>query len=295
LLFTSQADLTKVQPFLYKLPSAWAGYAPGTIFCAGNSIPTDLSLSYIDVYASTDNGLTWRFVSNVSKGGVAIPDNGLTPIWEPFLMLYNNQLVCFYSDQRDPAEGQKLVHQVSSDGKSWGPIVDDVAYPFNYYARPGMTTVTKLANGSYAMTFEYGGAPGFESYTFAVYYKIADSPLNFNNSIAHPIVGTDGSIPTSSPYLVWTPAGGPQGSLIVSSGSSTSLWVNRAGGALGSPWVRVSTPQSTAYTRHLRVLESNPNALLIMGAGLLPPANNTAITVSKTNILNTIGITSFGR
>lgn len=145
------------------------------------------------------------------------------------------------------------------------------------------------------MTFEYGGAPGFTSYTFAVYYKIAPTPLHFNASTAHPIIGTDGSIPESSPYITWTPVGGPQGTILVSCGSSTSLWTNRAGGALGSPWVRVPTPQGVAYTRHLRVLEGNPNALLVMGAGLLPPVNNTAVSVSMLDVLDTIGASSFGR
>lgn len=144
------------------------------------------------------------------------------------------------------------------------------------------------------MTFEYGGAPGFVDYTFAVYYKIADSPLLFNASTAYPIVGTDGSVPQSSPYITWTPTGGPEGTILVSCGTSTSLWTNRAGGFLGSPWVRVNTPESTSYTRHLRVMSENPNALLIMGAGLLPPVNNTAVTVSMLNIEETIGATSLG-
>lgn len=52
---------------------------------------------------------TWTFVSHVAHGGEALPDNGLTPVWEPFLMLYKGQIVCYYSDQRDSLHGQKLV------------------------------------------------------------------------------------------------------------------------------------------------------------------------------------------
>ena len=48
-------------------------------------IPTDLSETKIDVYASTDAGYTWEFVSSVARGGEALPNNGLTPIWEPFI------------------------------------------------------------------------------------------------------------------------------------------------------------------------------------------------------------------
>jgi hypothetical protein len=36
-------------------------------------------------------------------------------------------LICYYSDQRaNTTHGQKLVHQVSTDLKKWGPVVDDV-------------------------------------------------------------------------------------------------------------------------------------------------------------------------
>lgn len=76
----------RYQPFLYELPEDLGEFKAGTILCAGNSIPTDLSQTRIDVYASTDKGHTWKFVSHVAAGGVAKPNNGETPVWEPFLM-----------------------------------------------------------------------------------------------------------------------------------------------------------------------------------------------------------------
>jgi hypothetical protein len=76
----------RYQPFLYELPEDFGSYPAGTVLASGNSIPTDLSLSKIDVYASTDKGLTWEFVSNVASGGRAVPNNGETPVWEPFIM-----------------------------------------------------------------------------------------------------------------------------------------------------------------------------------------------------------------
>jgi len=79
-------------------------------------------------------------------------------VWEPFLMVYNNQLVVYYSDQRDSAYGQKIVHQVSSDLKNWGSVVNDVTNP-TYSDRPGMPTVSKMNNGQYFLTYENGGAP----------------------------------------------------------------------------------------------------------------------------------------
>lgn len=72
-------------------------------------------------------------------------------------MYHNNQLVCYYSDQRDPSYGQKMSHQVTSDLATWGPIVTDVAYP-TYDFRPGMPTVSELPDGTYIMTYEFYGA-----------------------------------------------------------------------------------------------------------------------------------------
>ena len=62
----------RYQPFLYVLPQAIGNLPKGTILCAGNSIPTDLSKTKIDIYASKDSGLTWSFVSSVASGGKAM-------------------------------------------------------------------------------------------------------------------------------------------------------------------------------------------------------------------------------
>lgn len=76
----------RYQPYLYELPSAIGRFPAGTLLLAGNSIPTDLSKTKIDVYASTDGGVNWSFVSSVAAGGEARPNNGLTPVWEPLLL-----------------------------------------------------------------------------------------------------------------------------------------------------------------------------------------------------------------
>ena len=270
----------RYQPFLYLLNQSLGGYDAGTVLAAGNSIPTNLSNTQIDLYASTDSGLTWEFVSHVAAGGEALPDNGLTPVWEPFLLVFQDQLVCFYSDQRDPAHGQKLTHQTSTDLKTWTDPVDDVAYA-NYTARPGMTTVTLLPNASYMMTYEYGGGPGFgDNYSFPVYYRIADSPLEFNNATGYPVIAPDSAQPTSSPYITWSSVGGENGTIVVSCGTLTQVFVNQQLGEQNS-WTSVETPEGVSYTRHLRVLQEDPSALLILGAGHLPPAgNDNSVTVS---------------
>lgn len=213
-------------------------------------------------------------MSTVANGGEALPDNGLTPIWEPFLMMYEGQMVIYYSDQRDPKHGQKLVHQVSSDLLSWGPVVNDVAYS-NYTFRPGMTTVSQLPLGNWIMTYEFYGAP---QAPFAVYYRINNSPLEFNNSVGQPLIATDGTVPVSSPYNVWTPVGGSLGTIVVSCGTLSEVFVNHNLGAPGA-WTKITTPEGISYTRNLRVLP-NEGEILITGAGALGGLNNSVTTSS---------------
>lgn len=76
----------RYQPELYRLPERIGSFPAGTILMAGSAIPTDLSSTHIELYASHDSGVTWKFVSHIAAGGRAVPDNGLTPVWEPFLM-----------------------------------------------------------------------------------------------------------------------------------------------------------------------------------------------------------------
>lgn len=56
-----------------------------------------------------------------------------------------SEVICYYSDQRDKAHGQKLSHQTSSDLYEWSAVVDDVAES-TYSDRPGMSTVSKVGH-----------------------------------------------------------------------------------------------------------------------------------------------------
>jgi hypothetical protein len=273
----------RYQPFLYVLPEDFAEWRAGDVLLAGSAIPTDLSSTHIELYASTDRGVNWKFVSHIAAGGVAKPNNGLTPIWEPFLMLYNQTLIAYYSDQRDNAtHGQKMVHQTTRDGKTWGPVVDDVAYP-KYTDRPGMPTVAKLPNGKYIMAYEYGGGPAItSSYQFPVYYKIVSDPEKFGPATGVSLKATDGTIPSGSPYIDWSSVGGKNGTLIVSSGGRSEIFVNTGLGE--GPWKKVNTPEGTSYTRHLRVLENDPTKLLLAGAGKLPPSTTNKVTVTVMDV-----------
>ncbi|MEU0030582.1 RICIN domain-containing protein [Streptomyces sp. NPDC006335] len=232
------------EPQLFELPTAVGKFPAGTLLIAGDSVPGDRSATKIDMYASTDHGLTWTFVSNIATGGRAVSDNGYTPVWEPFFLMNGSRLVVYYSDQRDTSHGQKLVHQVSTDGVNWGPVVDDVAMP-TYSDRPGMATVAQLPNGKYVMTYEYGGAP---EKNFAIYYKISADPEAFGSVTGQVLKSTDGYVPSSAPYITWLPTGGPNGTLVVNATSTGDLFLNTQNGAANA-WTRIQSNVAGGYSR----------------------------------------------
>ncbi|KAJ5097784.1 hypothetical protein N7456_008505 [Penicillium angulare] len=276
----------RYQPFLYYLPERIGSFPAGTILLAGNSIPEDLSSTQIDLYASFDEGLKWEFVSHIAAGGEAVPDNGLTPVWEPFLMAYNGKLICYYSDQRANAtNGQKLVHQVSHDLRSWGPVVDDVVYP-TYTDRPGMTTVTKLPNGKYILMHEYGSFFNTSDYSFPVYYRLAENPEDFNSAEGIQLIASDGTEPLSAPYVTWTPYGGKHGTIVASAESSSSLFINQALGE--GEWMEIKCAEGASYSRSVRVLEQGTgNWLLVSGGGALGGEDNS-VTATVMNLKSSL-------
>ncbi|MFE9674214.1 RICIN domain-containing protein [Streptomyces sp. NPDC006259] len=248
------------EPELFELPTAVGGFPAGTILAAGASVPSDRSAIKIDVYASTDRGQTWTFVSNIATGGPAYDTNGNTPVWEPLFLHANGKLIVYYSDQRDPDHGQKIVHQVTTDLRSWGPVVDDVAMP-TYSQRPGMPTVAKLPNGTYVMTYEYGGSP---SGNFAVYYKISADPEAFDSVTGIPLRSTDGVVPASTPYITWLPTGGPNGTLVVGAYSTGDLFLNTQNGAANT-WTRIGSQVAGGYSRGMLPLPDGHSLLVLSG------------------------------
>lgn len=72
--------------------------------------------------------------------------------------------------------------------------------------------------------------------------------------------------------------GGPNGSIIVISGSLTEVFIYQALGGVYA-WKEVPTPKGVSCFRNLRVFENNPNHLLIMGDGHLLPSTTNKITV----------------
>jgi hypothetical protein len=240
-----------LQPYLYELPRAFAGLPKGALLFACNNFGTFTSTE-IQLYASTDRGVTWRFLSTVATGGAPNTTNGATPVWEPFLLLHEGKLICYYSDQRDPKYGQKLAHQTSRDLKTWGPVVDDATSPA-YADRPGMTTVAQLRGDLWIMTYEFGkpddpANPNQDEYSYKVHYRLAKDPEEFRFSPDVPLVDQQGGAPNGAPVVSWSDSGSRNGTIIVTGNDDQDLFINRD---LGDPkrWTRLSTPMPAGYSR----------------------------------------------
>lgn len=239
----------RYQPHLFELPKQVGEFPAGTLFLSGSSIPKDKSSTELVVYVSEDGGENWEFLSTIAKGGRAIyPNEGETPVWEPLLGLDSSgNLVAYYSDERfyDDGYSQILAHKVSKDGgRSWGEVVFDVAIPDNK-TRPGMPVVTQLPNGKYLMILEVVGYEGVP-----VYYKISEDGLNWGDAtdVGTLIENDEGHFLKSTPYIIWTPYGGENGTLVAS-----GMGINVDGTLVGNgyminknlgkgPWEHISAP-----------------------------------------------------
>lgn len=256
----------RYQPYLYELPEKIGNLPAGTLICAGNAIPSDMSTTSIDLYKSTDHGKSWTYLSTVAQGGTATTTaskNG--PVWEPFLKVINHKLVCFYSDERDkPTHSQLLAHQVSSDGVNWGQEVHDVA-DTHQGARPGMATVAQMPNGKYIMTYEMMGSVDGSGKT---YYKISDDGLNWSPTTPGTLL-TDGG----SPYCAVLSDG-----TVVANSTGGNLLVNTNNGV--GKWTSVNTPMGGAYSRSLTPLP-NGQLLIVNGGGYAGPSADANHTLTS--------------
>jgi hypothetical protein len=147
---------------------------------------------------------------------------------------------------------QKIVHQTTTgDLNSWGPAVDDVTSQ-SHTDQPGAPTVAKLPNGRYIQTFEYGiFNNSTNKNTYPAYYKIASSLEDFAKEPARKLDINTGAQANGSPFVTWTPLGGANGTIVVSTSDSNSVFINQA--LAESSWKEVKTPAGRAYSREVRV------------------------------------------
>jgi hypothetical protein len=207
-------------PTLYELPQAEGSLPAGTLLAAGTAWNRkDYTQQAVEVFTSTDQGASWSYRSScASESGMA--DTQGHGIWEPeFTVASNGNLVCYFSDERPSVSGypQVLAHVTSTDGgATWSSEVYDVAVQDNVQ-RPGMASVVKLPGGSYAMAYEDCKAGYDPDTACSVYVKASPDGLSWNpGNLGYLAQTSDGRHFLHTPQLAWSPAGGPEGTLLLS-------------------------------------------------------------------------------
>lgn len=182
----------------------------GNVACWSCSSGTS---AHFEEWRSTDHGYTWTFVGTIQQSD-NLPNN--LGIWEPFLALdASGHLVCYFSDERQHSTySQFLGHITSTDGgATWSSETMDVAST-NSNDRPGMATVAKTSSGLYVMAFEDCNGDNCDAHiktsSDGQSWGSGPSDMGVRASTA------GGGFLRSSPYVVWSPVGGPNGELILS-------------------------------------------------------------------------------
>jgi hypothetical protein len=261
----SEVPQLEGEPCLYELPVKIGEFPAGTVMACGGSLPGKApGQRSLDVAVSKDGGKSWAYLSTIATGGLGRYDPmdraGLSrdqaPVFEPYLFAdAQNRLVAYFSDERDKKNGysQLLDHEVSTDGgKSWGPPVYDVAIP-DGLSRPGMAIIARDGKGKFYMSYELVSAPGYalEPRTNSTHLRTSMDGLNWGDVKSSGTLVQDRwrQFPNGTPYIVWSPWGGPDGTLLVTGRSvvrdeigriGQGMFVNQHGGE--GMWSLVETP-----------------------------------------------------
>lgn len=198
---------------LYELPSAVGRLPAGTVLwinTSGFSAPPDARKTSNRLWASTDHGATWRFLSDV-----AVSPNQFD-IWEPSLSVAaDGQLVAFYSDETDKAHhDQKLVQVRSVDGVHWTDRRDTVVSD-NWFVRPGMINVLRLPDRTYFMTYEV--CNNDLVHLCSAYFRRSTDGWDFGDphDLGTLILTADGKHGRHTPVPVWSPGPGRAGTILL--------------------------------------------------------------------------------
>ncbi|MBR7832932.1 RICIN domain-containing protein [Actinospica durhamensis] len=317
-------------PYLYVLPQAVGNLKAGTLLMAAvvsgddyyyleqkaaNSswTPTsdgDRANMAIALYSSTNDGSSWSFQNIITTGGweggsagaigvdvsTANTSKEVDPVWEPYLMVYNGQLVAYYSDEDDytgynastgaltidpnnatatDSDGQIIAHR-TWDGSSaaWSSAVADVTGTTVSMGggkteigggRPGMANVVQTSDGQWMLTFEYWG--GGDN----VRYKLASNPLDF-----YAVGGTAGtgisSLPVASGSAALAQGGSPVlvrlpgGRLLYNAAGSGAVWMDTSGSSTGT-WTEYQTTVPAAYSRSLTYDATTGRMVIVANQG----------------------------
>lgn len=250
-------------PTLFEVPRDIPGLDAGDILAAGTAWDVgDYTAQKVEVFRSRDGGVSWSFLSTCTQTS-GQPNGWGHGIWEPtFLVADDDTLACFISDERPastPTNNQVIGHYTSTNGgQSWSStFTQDVAFPADALARPGMQSFAQLPNGTYLMSYELCRDATNPDHACEVYLKSSADGLSWG-PLGDPgtlVQTSDGRHLLHTPYVAWVPGGGPNGTVLVSgqrvvSGPTGNKAVLAESGHvlfastnLGvGPWTEVETP-----------------------------------------------------
>lgn len=262
--FLSEVPDLRGQPALYELSQQVGEFPAGTIMAAGTTVeaPGDarrtIKLSY-----SSNGGRTWTGLSTIAEGGVGRYDpvdraalSDQSPVWEPFLVVdAKGRLVAYISNEGYKKDGfsQVLEHRVSSDGgRTWGPAINDVAIA-DGLTRPGMAVVTRSGDGTYFMSYEVVGKAGvaLEPRSNLAHFRTSRDGVTWGDPANVGIFIQDRwrQFANGTPYIAWSPWGGPSGTLMVTGRAIARYEVGRVGNGMminrtdgRGAWTLIETP-----------------------------------------------------
>ncbi len=131
-------------------------------------------------------------------------------LWEPqFSVAGDGALVVFWSDETDPCCSQKLAQARTYNGTTWSDKQDTIATAVES-DRPGMIVTTRLANGTYFMTYEVCG-----HFNCSVFSRTSTDGWNYGNphSLGQLVSTREGEYFAHAPANLFVPNDG--GSLLV--------------------------------------------------------------------------------
>lgn len=209
-------------PVLYEVPRTANGLNQGDLLASGTAwAEGNFTAQKVEVFKSTDHGATWTYLSNCTQTN-GQPNTIGHGIWEPwFLLAPNNTLACFISDERPantPTNNQVIGHYTSTNGgQSWSAtMTQDVVFPADNLARPGMSIVTALPNGTFLMAYELCRDATNADHACEVYTKTSSNGLSWGSGAGTLVRTSDQRELLHTPYVAWLPGGGANGTLLLS-------------------------------------------------------------------------------
>ncbi len=311
------------QPTLYVLPEdVGTEMKKGDILLVATSIDGTAEKFYqtvLNLYISKDVGLTWSFLSEITRSGNMASTNGKeNGCWEGNLYVNaEGMLTCIFADETDHKNhSQRIAMKTTADGKTWSELQEVVALD-SPTQRPGMPCVTKIKDGKYLLTIEMVGENGVP-----IYWKTSDDGIDWGpvtekgNKIQAEVTVVDAisgkerkttAFPGSSPFCVWTPYGADENGTIFVTAQRTEYSGSRpADGALmdffvsydlGATWSLVDHPLAyfennnnrPAYSNSMHLSRDGKHMYVVNTILALQGSPNNVLTFTDVDLESSIG------